>query len=256
MTTINPISVQLYSLRELGDLDAILDAVVAAGYKAVELTQPHLEDAVGTKAKLEARGLQASSAHIGMQALREKQPFVLEGSKLLGLHHIFLAAHPPEERSGNAVDWNARGRELARLARWLRSQGVRLGYHNHDWEFTKLDDGSLPIEHLFDNSGDSLFLELDLAWVLRGNSDPGYWIQKYRDKLLAVHVKDLAPKGENEDQGGWADVGSGTIDWPRYRKQALDAGAKWLVVEHDRPKDPARSVANSLEYLTRLASAA
>ncbi|WP_319520443.1 sugar phosphate isomerase/epimerase [uncultured Martelella sp.] len=256
MTNSNPISVQLHSLRDLGDLDTMLDAAADAGYKAVELLEDHLQDADATKAKLEARGLVASSAHVGMAALREKRPYVLAGAKLLGLHHVFLSAFAPEERGGGAAEWDARGRELADLARWLRSQGVRLGYHNHNWEFEKLEDGSLPIERIFDNSGDSLFLELDLAWIIRTGADPSMWMNKYSDRLLAVHVKDIAPAGENEDQGGWADVGAGTVDWPRYRREALEAGAQWLIVEHDKPKTPALSVANSLKYLNGLVSAA
>lgn len=255
MTTLNPISVQLYSLRDLGSLDTILDAVAAAGYKAVELLQVHVEDAAATKAKLDARGLVASGAHIGIGALRAKQPWVLDGAKLLGLHHVFMPAHPNDERTGTAAQWDERGHELGLLARWLRSQGVRLGYHNHNWEFAPLPDGSLPIERLFASSGDSLFLELDLAWVVRAGASPSTWLKRYADKLLAVHVKDLVPEGQNADQGGWADVGAGMIDWQRYYAESIAAGAKWLVVEHDKPKDPAGSVKNSLAFLNRLRAA-
>jgi sugar phosphate isomerase/epimerase len=255
MTMTNPVSVQIYSLRDLGSLDTILDAVVAAGYKAVELTQSHVEDAVATKAKLDARGLVASGAHIGLAALRQQQPWILEGSKLLGLHHVFMPAHPVDERGGNAGDWASRGRELGRLARWMRSQGVRLGLHNHNWEFIPLADGSLPINHIFDNAGDSLFLELDLAWVIRAGASPSTWLKRYADRLLAVHVKDVVPEGQNADEGGWADVGAGIIDWKRYEAEALQAGAQWLVVEHDKPKHPAASVKASFDYLRGLKAA-
>lgn len=249
MTSTNPISVQLYSLRALGNLDAMLDAAVAAGYRAVELLQVHLEDAAATKAKLEARGLVASGAHVSLAALRQKRPWILAGTKLLGLHHIFMPAHPLDERTGTAQQWDERGRELGLLARWLRSQGVRLGYHNHNWEFAPLPDGSLPFERIFANGGDSLFLELDLAWVVRGGASPSTWLRRYGDRLLAVHVKDVLPEGQGADEGGWAAVGAGMIDWTRYRREALDAGAKWLVVEHDNPKHPLDSVKASLSWL-------
>ena len=134
-------------------------------------------------------------------------------------------------------------------------QGVRLGYHNHNWEFTPLADGSLPITHIFDNAGDSLFLELDLAWVVRAGASPSTWLKRYADRLLAVHVKDVVPEGQNGDEGGWANVGSGIIDWKRYRIEALQAGAKWLVVEHDKPKDPSGSIKSSLDYLSGLKAA-
>jgi len=255
MTTTNPISVQLYSLRALGSLDAILDAAAAAGYRAVELLQSHVEDAEATKAKLDARGLVASGAHVSLAALRQQRPWILAGAKVLGLHHVFMPAHPVDERGGTAAQWDEKGRELGRLALWLRSQGVRLGYHNHNWEFAALPDGSLPIEHLFDSAGESLFLELDLAWVVRAGANPATWLRRYRDRLLAVHVKDVVPEGQNADEGGWAAVGSGMIDWTRYRRESLEAGAQWLVVEHDNPKNPADSVKTSLDWLQRQAAA-
>ncbi len=67
-----------------------------------------------------------------------------------------------------------------------------------------------------------------------------------------MHVKDVVPEGQNADQGGWADVGAGMIDWARYRRESLAAGAKWLVVEHDKPLDAAASVKASLAYLAGL----
>jgi sugar phosphate isomerase/epimerase len=253
--TANPISLQLYTLRELGSLDSMLDAAKAAGYKAVELLGPHVEDAAATKGKLDERGLVASGAHVSLAALRAKRGWVLDGAKLLGLHQIFMPAHPTEERGGGPAEWSQRGRELGQLARWLRSQGVRLGLHNHNWEFTPLPDGSLPVEHLFEHAGDSLFLELDLAWLVRAGAHPSTWIKRYADRLLAVHVKDLARPGQNLDQDGWADVGAGIIDWKRYVAESEAASVKWLVVEHDKPLDPAGSVKASLDALTRIASA-
>jgi sugar phosphate isomerase/epimerase len=246
----NPmISVQLYSLRKLGDLDTQLDAVAAAGYTSVELIQGQLEDVETTKAKLAARGLAASSAHVGMAGLRSQYQRLLDNAKTLGLHHIIMPAFAPEERGGGAQHWADRGRELGVLARRLRSQGVRLGYHNHNWEFAPLADGSLPIRHLFANSGDSLFCELDVAWVVRGGADPSEWLRAFKGKLLAVHVKDLAPAGQNLDEGGWASVGAGTVDWKRLWGESLQAGAQQMVVEHDNPKDPAASIKQSHDYI-------
>ena len=66
----------------------------------------------------------------------------------------------------------------------------------------------------------------------------------------------MAAPGANLDEDGWADVGAGIIDWARYRREALAAGAQWLVVEHDKPRDPAASVRASRAHLERLAEAA
>jgi sugar phosphate isomerase/epimerase len=243
------ISVQLYSLRSLGELDAQLDAAAAAGYQYVELFHSQIEQAASTLEKLRARGLKASAAHVPMTMLRNNYQQVLDGAKLLGLQHVFMPAFAPTERGGGGVHWADRGRELGTLARKLRSQGVRLGYHNHAWEFKRLPDGTLPVNHLIDNSGDSLFWELDLAWVIRGDADPSVWLKRLEGKLLAVHVKDIAKPGQGLDEGGWADVGAGTVDWKRYWAECVAAGAAQMVVEHDNPKNPAASIKASLDYI-------
>jgi sugar phosphate isomerase/epimerase len=67
-------------------------------------------------------------------------------------------------------------------------------------------------------------------------------------------VKDLAPEGERmedaiQDSVVMADVGSGTLDWPRLLPEARAVGAEWYVVEHDNPRDPVASVSRRLAYL-------
>ncbi len=245
-----PVAVQIYTLRSLGSLDAMLDAAVEAGYQAVELLGPHVEDFAATKEKLDARGLVAAAAHIKLAALRAKPDWILAGAKALGLHHVFLSSYPVDEEP---KAWDARGRELANLARWLRSQGVRLGYHNHAVEFVPLEDGTLPFDLMLAHSGDSLFVELYLAWIARAGQDPGAMIGKYADRLLAVHVKDLAPEGENADEDGWADAGHGVLQLDRWCRESLAAGAKWLIVEHDKPRDPLASITRSRAFLSKLA---
>ena len=55
--------------------------------------------------------------------------------------------------------------------------------------------------------------EMDVAWVIRGGADPLKWIAEYGPRITAVHVKDIAPAGQNANEDGWADVGHGTVDW-------------------------------------------
>ena len=81
--------------------------------------------------------------------------------------------------------------------------------------------------------GPELEWEMDVAWVIRGGADPLAWIEKYKDRITAAHVKDIAPAGENTDEDGWADVGHGTVDWKaimaalrKHRGQAFRHGTR------------------------------
>jgi sugar phosphate isomerase/epimerase len=77
-------------------------------------------------------------------------------------------------------------------------------------------------------------------------------MQRYRDRIVSAHVKDIAPKGQNEDQDGWADVGSGVLDWRDLWQAVRAAGARWMVIEHDQPANPAESARASYEFVSHM----
>jgi sugar phosphate isomerase/epimerase len=64
-----------------------------------------------------------------------------------------------------------------------------------------------------------------------------------------VHVKDLAAPGADPAEEGWSNVGAGTLDWPELWREAMALGVKWMVLEHDKPKDPIAFAAASRAYL-------
>jgi sugar phosphate isomerase/epimerase len=247
------LSIQLYTLRSLGDLDRILDAVAAPGYRYVETVGSHLDDARAVKAKLDARGLKASSSHVSLAALRERPDAVAEACRVLGLEQLFMPAVPPEQRDMDAAGWRALGTELAGMAERFQGRGIELGYHNHHWELKPKEGARTALEVIFAAaSGSPLKWQVDVAWLVRGGADPKAWLARYRDLVVSAHVKDIAREGQNLDEDGWADVGSGVLDWRDLWQACRAAGARWMVVEHDKPKDPAATARNSLAYLTRM----
>lgn len=249
------LSIQLYSLRDYGDLDRQLDALAELGFRQVETVGGHLTDATATRAKLDARGIKAPTGHVGMQDLRTRLDWVAEQARIVGLRHLFMPAVPVEEREGTADAWRAVGAELGRMAQQMAEHGLGLGYHNHHWELRAFQDGRTPLELLFEGAtGSPLTFEADLAWLVRGGADPLAWIERHRDRLAAVHVKDIAKAGQNLDQDGWCDVGEGVLDWPALWQQSLALGAKWMVLEHDKPKDPIGFARASRAYLLQLSA--
>lgn len=248
-----PISIQIYSLRNIEGLDQQLDLVQAAGYRHVELIGSHLDDAANTKAKLDARGLTPSSSHVSIAALREKPEAIAAACKLLGIKQLFMPSVPPDERDSPAEYWAALGRELGQMAQVFKAQGIDLGYHNHHWELQRKADGRTALEWFFEGAqGTPLTWQADVAWLVRGGVDPAEWLLRYKDRVVSAHAKDLAPTGEKLDEDGWADVGSGVLDWHMLAKVCRDAGAQWLVAEHDKPNDPARFTRASYAFLSSL----
>src|SRR4051794_30954684 len=94
MSVTDHLSIQLYTLRSLDHLDRILDTVAEAGYGHVETVGSHLENAAEVRTKLDARGLTASSSHVGLAALRETPAAVLDACRTLGVGHLFMPSVP------------------------------------------------------------------------------------------------------------------------------------------------------------------
>jgi sugar phosphate isomerase/epimerase len=252
-TTILPHSIQIYSLRTLGSLDAQLDCLAAAGHRHVELIGSQLDDAAATRAALDARGLTASSSHVGMAALRERPEQVIAACQTLGFTQLFMPAVPPDERDSDGDYWLALGRELGALAQRFEGEGISLGYHNHHWELQPKAGGANALERLFQGAeGSPLSWQMDVAWLVRGGADPLAWMQRAAGRIVSLHAKDLAPAGEKLDEDGWADVGTGSLDWPTLARAGRTAGALWIVAEHDKPNDPARFARNSQAFLSQL----
>ncbi|TIU26306.1 MAG: sugar phosphate isomerase/epimerase, partial [Mesorhizobium sp.] len=150
------------------------------------------------------------------------------------------------QRPGDAAGWRGFGERLAKVGEAAKKGGYGFAWHNHDFEFKALADGSLPQDHILSAAPD-IGWEMDVAWVVRGGADPLPWIEKHGSRINAVHVKDMAKPGEGLDEDGWSDVGHGTIDWPGLIK-ALRAGsaAQYFVMEQDNPNDIERFARRSI----------
>jgi sugar phosphate isomerase/epimerase len=252
MTIHDDLSIQLYSLRHFADLPRQLEALAEMGFRRVELFGSQLAEAKETRALLDAHGMSAPTAHVPMNDLRDRLDWVADQAKTVGVVEIYMPALPNEERDMPAEGWNATGVELGALAIKLGDHGLKFGYHNHDWELRPFPDGSTPLEHLFTGAdGSPLTFEADVAWMVRGGADPIAWMNALRTRLTGVHVKDIAAKGTNLDEDGWSNVGSGTLDWIRLWREAAAHGTKWMVLEHDNPKDPIGFARASRDYLIR-----
>ncbi|HMQ56390.1 MAG TPA: sugar phosphate isomerase/epimerase [Anaerolineae bacterium] len=249
-----PVAVQLYSLRTLpGSFDETLAQVAAAGFSTVETVGDHGCTATEMATLLAKHRLRVIASHLQLEALRDNLADVIAFNQAIGNDTLVAPYIPALVGEKRARVFQATGQLLGELGRRCQAAGMQLLYHNHHWEMVELN-GKLALDWLFDSAGDSLGFEPDLAWITFGGVDPVVLLQRYRGRCPRVHLKDLAPQGERpEDQvmdgAVMADVGYGTLAWPRLLPATRDAGATWYIVEHDNPRDPVASVSRSLAYL-------
>ncbi|KZE48177.1 xylose isomerase [Stenotrophomonas maltophilia] len=243
-----PIAVQMYTLRNAGSLEQQLKIVHDAGVHAVETVGTQNVSAAELKQLLDRYSIKAISSHVPLAELRSNLDGVVTFNRSIGNTTLVVPYLDRKERPSDAAGWTALGQELGRIAKQVRGKGMRLAYHNHDFELVDFD-GRTGLELLFAAAGPDLQTELDLAWVARAGLDPAVMLGKFRGHVFAVHAKDNAPKGQAEDEGGFAAVGQGVLDWNAILPAAAVAGVHWYIIEHDQPREPAKVVQAGADYL-------
>ena len=267
-----PIAIQLYSVRDdmEADFAGTVKAVKALGYDGVEFAGLFGKSAAEVKAICAEAGVTPISAHVPFDQMMADPDGVLSTYAEIGCEFVVIPYLTEEYRPGNAKFGEViEGAKL--LGKKAAALGMKLCYHNHDFEFVKLD-GEYALDILYrEVSADLLQTELDTCWVNVGGEDPAAYIRKYAGRAEIVHLKDFVggktenmyaligiDENEEKDAGGkfeFRPVGHGRQDFPAILEAAEYAGARWVVVEQDSPclgKTPMECAKMSIDYLKSL----
>lgn len=121
---------------------------------------------------------------------------------------------------------------LTTLGKKCDKAGLKLLYHNHDFEFKKDKDGVVVIDYLLEHLDPKYVnFQMDLYWVTKAGADPIAYFKKYPNRFKLWHVKDM------DDQGRFAPVGNGTIDFAKILENKELSGMQYYFVEQDRTFD-------------------
>ncbi len=250
------LAVQLYSLRQIPDLERQLQLVHDAGLACVECTTANYADPRRFRRLLERYQLTAPTGHCGIDRLRSEFSATVALARELGMETLYVWGLPQPEHPRDVAGWRRAGAELAGYARRLAVEGLGLGFHNHDWELTHYSDGLLALDHLFDAAADApLRWQPDLGWLARGRADVPALLTRHAARIRSAHIKDMASVDPSAAEEGWADLGAGTLPWTEWIPQLLALEADPLILEHDAPSDPARFITASAAALRRLLTA-
>jgi sugar phosphate isomerase/epimerase len=242
VTTSNPPAVQLYTVRDQlsEDRAGVLAQIAAFGYGAVEPFSI-LDDPAGLAADLGAAGLAVCSVHAVPAG--DQASAVIEAARTLGAGTVIVPYLPPD-RFADAGAVREVAAELNGMAARLASDGLRLGYHNHDHELSSLIRGRPALEVLADGLDDAVILELDTYWAAVGGQDVPALLGRLGDRVRYLHVKD-GPVTRDDPMTA---VGAGRM--PVAGILAAAQSAEWHVVELDRcATDMMTAVGDSLAWL-------
>jgi sugar phosphate isomerase/epimerase len=238
------VAVQLYTLREAlkRDLEGTLAALGEAGAEEVELAGFYDRTPAEMRAALDAAGLKAISGHVPLEAFEFSAESVVAAARTVGAATVVVPWVPAPSTGAEA---DALVERIGAAAKVAKDADLGFAYHNHDFEFRTLDDGTDLWTRIV---GEGLPHEPDVGWLLVAGRDPVAVLGELEGRCPLVHAKDVRHTAD----GTWEDViaGDGDADWPAIARAARKAGASHLVVELDNPSEhPLDDVALSLAVL-------
>ena len=232
--------VQLYTLRNQmqESVEQTLNKVASAGYRQVEFAGFYGHSAAEVRAMLDRNGLTAPASHFPLEAMETDFAAVIRQAKALGSRYVVLAWLDQSRRS--AEDYRNLVQKLNDWGRQCREAGLRLAYHNHDFEFEQAA-GFIPYQLLLQNTDPTLvYFEMDLYWMHKAGQDPLAYFERHPGRFPLWHLKDASSEGAMED------VGRGVIDFPGLLQHAEKAGLEYGFVERDDAAAPYDSILRSL----------
>jgi sugar phosphate isomerase/epimerase len=226
-----PIAVQLYSLREeaASDLPGVLERVARAGFLGVEYASLHDHAPADVSRWSADLGLAPVGIHRTMPPGPDAER-VLDEAAELGVDTVIVPWVEPE-RYATPEGIAAVADDLARAQVQAAARGVRLGYHNHEFEPAVRAGGVTALERMFQLAGPDVIAEVDIYWATVGGSSPAALIRALGPRVRLLHIKD-GPADPADRDAPQVAVGSGRVDVVG----AIAAGAdvEWHVVELDR----------------------
>jgi sugar phosphate isomerase/epimerase len=244
------IALQLYTVRRdlASDLEGTLRAVAEAGYTAVEVAGLPPVDPARLAGLLEDNGLRVAAAHESLDALRTEAAAVLERLTSLGCPRVVVPFLAEADRA-TVADTRRTAAELATIAGTVGDHGLRLAYHNHNFEFAPLDGTTVWDVLLDELPADRVDIELDVFWAAYAGEDPVARIRALAGRVRLLHMKDLG-----DDRRDYP-PGEGSLPFEAIVAAGREAGVEWYIVEQDEPRDALNDIVRGLRHLEGLAAA-
>lgn len=274
-----PVGLQLYSVRTDLEKDfyGTLKAVREMGYAGVEFYGEYYGNTpTQVKAWCTELGLIPFSNHVPFQEMIDDIDKVIADNLIIGCQYLVFPYMDEASRPGvDPEQFKKTVEKIGEIGQKVHEAGFQLLYHNHDFEFVTLEDGTVGYDYIFAaNDRVKVQNELDVCWSDYAGFNPVEVLTKYAGNIPVVHCKDyylegklnsapyaligIATDNSMKDDGGWFEYrpcGAGKVDMPAVIKAAIAGGSQWLCVEQDEPcggLSRLENVAKSVEYFKSL----
>ncbi len=260
-TAKKPIGLQLYSLRDIikNDIKGIIEKVAAIGYKEVETYGYSAKggfwglDAKAFASLLKQNGITSPSGHFGMDNFMsgkstDELKSYIEAANILGSEYVTIPYLGGDIRK-TADDYKKVADKLNEAGKICKASGLKIAYHNHDFEFAKFGE-TTGYEIMLNGTDKSLVdFELDLYWVAHSKNNATDFFKAHPGRFKMWHIKDMDKTNRNVN----TEVGQGQVDFKSIFANAKLAGVKHYFVEHEFNYKPNElgSIQTSFDYVSK-----
>ena len=259
------IGLQLWTVRDqmAEDKQKTLKAVADAGYKQVELGDTNTAAEIVPIAK--DLGMNVTSSFINWQAIctpdgkdvPSLEKIIEEANKAEIKHLVF--GYIAKGHRETADHYKKHAEASNKFGEMCNKAGIKLCYHNHSFEFAKLDGEKTGWDILSENfENDKCKFELDVFWAKIGGLNPFEAMIKLDGRISQLHLKDLEKGAEIcHDEGkvpheAFKELGNGSIDMAAIMNLGEKIGVEQCHVEQDQSPDPIASIGQSMKHLGTL----
>jgi sugar phosphate isomerase/epimerase len=248
-----PISVQLYSVRNIKDLDEAMKAMKDIGFDGVEFAGygKYANDAAGLKKKLDELGLQAAATHIGANSFTgDALKRTVDFHKTIGCKYLIV---PGDGRFQNPDKCKEYAEVMTKASEALKPEGLFTGHHNHTQEFAKAEGDKTYWDLFLERTPKEVAVQIDFGHALYAGLDCVALVKKAAGRVKSTHVKGRLPKGA---AGKKPFVGQDTGDWKSILGACYDVGGTdWFSIEQEDYPDgltPTECVKISFDGLKKI----
>lgn len=247
------LGLQLYSIKDAAqqDLLGVLEKVANMGYEGAQFAGFFDHAAKDVKVKMDEVGIKAAGAHIQIEEVQDDLDQLLSYHDTID-NRLLICPYLPENMRTTEDDYKRTAELFNNVGEKVAKAGFSFGYHNHAFEFD-LFNGKSGFELLYENTDPQLVkMELDCFWAAHAGNSPVDIIEKYADRCMSLHIKDLKLINGKPVS---TEIGTGTLDIHQLIKAGREHKVDWFVVEQeDFIGDPVVSAAQNAIELKRIIS--
>ena len=230
-------ALQLYSIKEIAEQDFYhaLHIAKQVGYDGVEFAGFYGKEAIETKKYIDDLGILPAGSHSGLNSIVDKFNETMEYNSIIGNKYVVVPYLSDKFHTADGIKIAAEYLNIA--SQNAKKYGIKIGYHNHAFEFSIIEEDKRLFDILAENTVNDIVLEIDTYWAVKGGADPIEYCKKYSDRLDLLHFKDISKEGKD------IEVGKGIIDFPAILKTSDKIN--WCVMEQEKFVIPMEKVLQS-----------